>query len=58
MHIDLQDEKKKMQYRDLRHQKIHDFARNVRKMGADYFSIDECQDVFTQFFTFMKKRQK
>ena len=54
--IDLSDEKKKQEYRQLRKQKVINFRKKVRNAQASYLYFDEKTNIFSQLFSFFKNR--
>ena len=56
MSVDIQNTTKKQQFCEERKKKLDNFAQMVRKSGAEYIILDETQNIFKTFFTFMKQR--
>lgn len=54
--IDLDNEKKKSEYRKLRKQKVINFRRLVRKSWANYLYFDEKINVFAELYKFFQAR--
>ena len=54
--IDLDNEKKKSEYRKLRKQKVIDFRKIVRKSWASYLYFDEKTHVFPELYKFFQSR--
>ena len=56
MSVDIQNTTKKQQFCEERKKKLDNFAQMIRKSGAEYIILDETQNIFKTFFTFMKQR--
>ena len=54
--IDLDNQKKKNKYRELRKKKVINFRKTVRKSGASYLYFDEKTNIFWELYKFFKNR--
>lgn len=54
--IDLDNQKKRNKFREIRKKKVIDFRKTVRKSWASYLYFDEKTNIFWELYTFFKNR--